>query len=107
MLLDIGAGTGISGKVLSEYEHMWVGCDISRGMLNVAAEDGENEGDLVHSDMGHGFGFRPGTFDGAVSISALQWLCTAEQNCQNPFKRINRFFQSLYSCLIKGARCAF
>ena len=46
--MDIGAGTGISGNVLSEYEHMWVGCDISRGMLDVAAcPDGDNEGDLI------------------------------------------------------------
>ena len=78
MLLDIGAGTGISGGVLSEYEHMWVGVDIAKGMLGVAAKNDENEGDLILSDMGHGFGFRPGTFDGAISISALQWLCTAE-----------------------------
>ena len=77
-MLDIGCGTGISGCVLSEYEHMWVGTDISKGMLNVAAHQGDTEGDLIHSDMGHGFGFRPGTFDGAISISALQWLCSAE-----------------------------
>ena len=106
MLLDIGAGSGISGKVLSEYEHMWVGVDISKGMLQVAANDEENEGDLIHQDMGHGFGFRPGTFDGAISISALQWLCTAEKKCDNPIKRLNNFFQSLYACLIKGARVA-
>lgn len=79
LLLDIGCGTGISGNVLSEYEHMWVGVDISRGMLEVAAHpDCEVEGDLIEQDMGHGFGFRPGTFDGAISISALQWLCSAE-----------------------------
>lgn len=71
LLLDIGAGTGISGCVLSEYAHMWIGTDISNGMLNVAAESEENEGDLIHADMGHGFSFRPGTFDGAISISAL------------------------------------
>lgn len=47
LILDIGAGTGISGGVLSEYGHMWVGCDISRGMLEVAASNDENEGDLV------------------------------------------------------------
>jgi len=78
MILDIGAGTGISGGVLSEYGHMWVGTDLSKGMLNVAANQGDTEGDLVHSDMGHGFGFRAGTFDAVVSISALQWLCSAE-----------------------------
>ena len=49
---------------------MWVGLDISKAMLDVAASR-ETEGDLIHADMGHGFGFRPGTFDGAISISAL------------------------------------
>ena len=57
--------------VLSEYGHMWIGTDLSGGMLKVAASNGDNEGDLMHYDMGHGFPFRPGTFDGAVSISAL------------------------------------
>lgn len=85
---------------------MWVGLDISHSMLDVAA-DRELEGDLIHSDMGHGFGFRSGTFDGAVSISALQWLCSAEKKVQNPYKRLNKFFSSLYACLIKGARCSF
>lgn len=70
MILDIGCGSGISGSVLSDHGHMWVGLDISRAMLNVAAER-KVEGDVIHSDMGHGFGFRSGTFDGAVSISAL------------------------------------
>jgi len=37
MILDIGCGTGISGKILSEYGHCWVGTDISKGMLKVAA----------------------------------------------------------------------
>lgn len=106
LILDIGTGTGISGDVLSENGHIWVGTDISSGMLKVAAGQDDMEGDVLRADMGHGFGLRPGTFDAAVSISALQWLCTAEQNCQNPMKRLNRFFSSLYACLVKGARCA-
>ena len=86
---------------------MWLGVDISKAMLDVATTREEVEGDLVHTDMGHGFGFRHGTFDGAVSISALQWLCSAEKKVQNPYKRLNKFFATLYACLIKGARCAF
>jgi 18S rRNA (guanine1575-N7)-methyltransferase len=43
------------------------------------AADREVEGDTIKTDMGHGFGFRPGTFDYAVSISAIQWLCSAER----------------------------
>jgi 18S rRNA (guanine1575-N7)-methyltransferase len=70
LLLDIGCGSGISGSVLAQRGHMWVGMDISRAMLKVAS-DRDVEGDVIHCDMGHGFGFRPGMFDGAVSISAL------------------------------------
>ena len=38
LLLDIGCGSGISGNVLGQYGHMWVGCDISTAMLEVASE---------------------------------------------------------------------
>lgn len=30
---------------------------------------------FCEQDIGQGFGFRPGVFDGAISISAVQWLC--------------------------------
>ena len=50
--------------------------DISKAMLDVAAER-EVEGDLCLHDLGHGLPIRPGTVDGAISISAVQWLCNA------------------------------
>ena len=34
LLLDIGCGSGISGEVVSENGHYWVGFDISRSMLS-------------------------------------------------------------------------
>lgn len=37
-ILDVGCGSGLSGKVLEEHGHVWVGCDVSRDMLNVANE---------------------------------------------------------------------
>ena len=52
------------------------GMDISEAMLDVAL-DREVEGDLCVSDLGQGVPFRSGTFDGAISISAVQWLCNA------------------------------
>ncbi len=52
------------------------GLDISKAMLDVAAER-EVEGDLCLHDLGHGLPIRPGMVDGAISISAVQWLCNA------------------------------
>ena len=49
-------------------------------MLDVAQER-EVEGDLCHHDLGDGLPFRPGMFDGAISISAVQWLCNAVSSC--------------------------
>jgi len=38
LVLDIGCGSGLSGQVLEEKGHVWLGCDVSRDMLNVAQE---------------------------------------------------------------------
>jgi len=51
MILDIGCGSGLSGHILSSYEHFWVGMDISEDMLNVAI-DRESEGELINADIG-------------------------------------------------------
>jgi len=105
LLLDVGCGTGLSGEVLEEAGHQWVGCDISRDMLNVA-QSREVEGDLCHHDMGCGLPFRQGMFDGAISISAVQWLCYSDRAECNPRQRLLAFFQSLYKCLRRGGRAA-
>lgn len=102
-LLDVGCGTGLSGDYLTDEGHCWVGFDISSAMLD-AALDREVEGDVFLGDMGQGIPFRPGTFDGCISISALQWLCTANRKSENPVKRLYCFFSSLYSVLVRGAR---
>jgi len=136
-ILDVGCGSGLSGQVLEEHGHVWVGCDVSRDMLNMANEridekreasqtndgdssddDEEDEsmqdtqrknaesspGDLLHHDMGTGLPFRPATFDGCISISALQWLCYSNSKDQFPKRRLMRFFSSLYNVLRRGAR---
>lgn len=96
----------MSGDFLSEEGHHWVGVDISSAMLDVAL-DREVDGDLVLADMGQGLAFRPGTFDGCISISALQWLCNADKKSHSPPKRLYAFFSALYSCLTRGARAVF
>jgi len=64
------------------------------------AREREVEGDLFLWDMGEGLGFRPGTFDGVISISALQWLCNADRKSHHPPKRLYQFFTSLYACMV-------
>jgi len=106
LVLDIGCGSGLSGEVLTDLGHQWVGLDISSAMLDVAQER-EVEGDLTLGDIGYGMPFRAGSFDGAISISALQWLCQSDKSYHNPVKRLYKFFSSLYGCLTRGARAVF
>jgi 18S rRNA (guanine1575-N7)-methyltransferase len=101
-----GCGSGLSGSVLEDNGHFWVGLDISKAMLDVAV-DREVEGDLLLADMGQGLFFRPGTFDGVISISAVQWLMNADKSSHDPRKRLKKFFQSLYACMSRGARAVF
>ncbi|POY70407.1 hypothetical protein BMF94_6582 [Rhodotorula taiwanensis] len=105
-LLDIGAGSGLSGEILTEEGHQWVGMDVSGGMLEVALER-EVEGDLMLADIGQGIPFRPGAFDGAISVSVLQWLCNADSTAHSPVGRLLRFFTDLFGCLRKGSRAVF
>lgn len=111
-VLDIGCGSGLSGQVLEEKGHVWVGCDISRDMLEVAkskesqssASNNHQHSEVLHQDMGTGLPFRPATFDACISISALQWLCYSNSNTQVPKQRLKRFFASLYTVLKRGGR---
>ncbi|NWS07762.1 BUD23 methyltransferase, partial [Motacilla alba] len=103
LLLDVGCGSGLSGDHISEEGHYWIGMDISPAMLDVAVER-EVEGDLLLADVGHGIPFRPGMFDGCISISAVQWLCNADKKSHSPPKRLYRFFSTLYTALARGSR---
>lgn len=136
LLLDLGCGSALSGQVLSALGHMWLGIDISPAMLDVANqrrlhtdddmgeeedddddEQGEDEGesggqlrgcgDLLLGDLGAGVPLRPGCCDGAVSVSALQWLCQADHTHHQPARRLAALFTSLYACLSRGARAVF
>ncbi|THU87234.1 williams-Beuren syndrome critical region protein 22 [Dendrothele bispora CBS 962.96] len=108
LLLDIGCGSGLSGEILDEEGYIWTGVDIAPSMLEVALER-EVEGDLFLQDIGQGFGFRPGSFDGAISISVLQWLLNAETShpTSSPPHRLNRFFTTLHSALKNPSRAVF
>ncbi|CAO1620311.1 unnamed protein product [Parajaminaea phylloscopi] len=106
LLLDIGCGSGLSGEILTEYGHEWVGFDISPSMLEVAL-DRDVEGDVILADGGQGVPCRAGTFDGAISISVLQWLCNADSTSHSPVARLLHFFTTLHASLSRGARAVF
>ncbi|EPY52056.1 rRNA methyltransferase [Schizosaccharomyces cryophilus OY26] len=104
LLLDIGSGSGISSSIAESFGHVAVGMDISPSMLSVALESQDVEGDMLLADMGNGVPFRAGTFDGVISISAIQWLLNADKTCNVPQRRLNRFFETLYSSMKRGGR---
>lgn len=113
-ILDLGCGSGLSGEILSSVPeeeggpHVWVGMDISSSMLANALER-DVEGDMLLADIGQGVPFRPGSFDAAISISAIQWLCNAESSDVSPEGRLKRFFDTLYASLRRGGKavCQF
>lgn len=114
LILDIGCGSGLSGEMLSAVDpseggpHTWIGMDVSPSMLDIALQR-DVEGDLLLADIGQGVPFRAGTFDAAISISAIQWLCSAESSDTSPAGRLTRFFNGLYASLKRGGRavCQF
>lgn len=114
LILDVGCGSGLSGEILTAEEpsnggpHTWIGMDISASMLDVALQR-DVEGDLLLADIGQGVPFRAGSFDAAISISAIQWLCNAESSDISATGRLSRFFNGLYASLKRGGRavCQF
>lgn len=102
-ILDIGCGSGLSGEILTEEGYIWTGMDISPSMLATGL-DRDVEGDLFLADMGNGIPFRAGTYDAAISISAIQWLCNADTANADPQKRTLRFFNTLFASLKRGGK---
>lgn len=89
MILDLGCGTGMSGRELGRNGHHWIGCDISREMLimgknyedSVESEDNSDESfmdtnplALFNLDISESIPFKTGVFDAFVSVSCFQWL---------------------------------
>ena len=63
------------------------------------ARERDCEGELLECDIGQGFNFRAGTFDGAISVSVIQWLCNKDKTSHEPWHRMTAFFKAVYKCL--------
>lgn len=61
------------------------------------------EARVSRTQVGSKIGFRKGVFDGAISISAVQWLCFATKPEHEPKKRVRLFFRGLRHVLAPGA----
>ena len=106
LLLDVGCGTGYSGGPLERAGHAWVGVDLSELMLRAARARGRRVHDVLCADMGDGLCFRKHSFDGAISVSAVQWLCFQTKPEHEPEKRLRKFFRGLHAVLAPNARAA-
>ena len=111
----------LSLQAFEPARHLYQGADSSgaAAVRSAEADGSEEEADggagdraanataeLLEHDMGLGLPFRDGAFDGAVSVSALQWLCYDNDAASSAPRRLNRFFASLYRCLRAGGRAA-
>ncbi|KAL1529973.1 hypothetical protein AB1Y20_000900 [Prymnesium parvum] len=104
LLLDCGCGTGYSGAPLARAGHTWLGVDVSEPMLRAARAARPTASLLAAVDLGRGLPFRKGSFDGAISISAVQWLCQPTREGLAPATRVRKFFVGLHAVLAPGAR---
>lgn len=99
-ILDLGCGSGLSGNVMAERGIAWVGMDVSKAMLQIAASTTQSSG-YLQADIGMKLPFSEDSFDYAISISTLQWLFHSFQTGHNPIQRIRTFFKSVHQCVKK------
>ena len=104
LLLDAGCGSGLSTAAAAAAGHAVVGCDLSAAMLGRAVSAAPAARGLVwRGDLGQAPPLRPGggLFDGALSVSAIQWL--APSSCSGGTARLDAFFGGLAAALVPGA----
>uniref|UniRef100_A0A383W7G6 Methyltransferase type 11 domain-containing protein n=1 Tax=Tetradesmus obliquus TaxID=3088 RepID=A0A383W7G6_TETOB len=120
LIADIGCGSGLSGGLLSRLGLPWLGLDIAADMLQIAAQHVHQPGSsssssssapcgccgLLAADMGQGLPLRPGSLDGAISISALQWIiapAAATTETQQPPQQQQHSSSTLWPAQVAAA----
>ena len=90
-LLNVGSGSGLCGSSLSQHNLEWIGSDISRNMLENANPMDEH----LEMDCFIRLPFRNEVFDGAISVSAIQWVCVSA----SPEKQSVLFMKEMFRVL--------
>ena len=96
LILDAGCGPGFASFYLKQEGYKLVSLDLINQFLNIYDMSEINP---IAGDMSH-LPFKPNTFDGIISISALQWIYRGF-NKKLGKKRIIELAKSFHSVLKK------
>ena len=91
LILDLGAGTGHSTKTLQKHGFETKAIDSSKEMIKQAKKRGL---EVIKADM-RKLPFKEEEFDGAISISALQWLLQSPNAKENIKQVANELYKVL------------
>ena len=98
--LNLGCGSGHCAQILAARGFHWLGLDISTSMIELTrkklATGMLTAGDVCLADFSVPLPLRANCFRAVVSISAVQWLCKAQEHV------MLGFFCSLHKCLASG-----
>lgn len=106
LMLDIGCGRGWSLRWPSRKGFCVTGIDMDMQALSVVQHKTDSKYlspecvQVVRGDISYGLCFRENTFDYALSVSFLQWLCVQ----RNTKQVLDRFFYSLSTVLKPRAK---
>lgn len=101
LILDAGCGTGWSTEVIQEMGYRVIGFDISKSMLKIARRKGFK---VVLCDLRHLKCFKPNTFDGIISISALNFIAEGIRGYGNFLKVYRKVAKAFNEILKKKGR---